>query len=74
MFPVLGDGNLKDPEVAKKAVEDGILDYVGLAHQMLADPYWPKKSKHIMKKISLHVLDVMNVYLLDLVENTTIVQ
>lgn len=60
--------------MAKKAVEDGILDYVGLAHQMLADPYWPKKSKHIMKKISLHVLDVMNVYLLDLVENTTIVQ
>ena len=43
--PVLGDGNLKDPEVAKKAVEDGILDYVGLAHQMLADPYWPKKVK-----------------------------
>ena len=39
--PVLGDGNLKDPEVAKKAVED----YVGLAHQMLADPYWPKKVK-----------------------------
>ena len=43
--PVLGDGNLKDPEVAKKAVEDGILDYVGIAHQMLADPYWPKKVK-----------------------------
>ena len=43
--PVLGDGNLKDPEVAKKAVEDGILDYVGLAHQMLADPYWPKNVK-----------------------------
>lgn len=43
--PVLGDGNLKDPEVAKKAIEDGILDYVGLAHQMLADPYWPKKVK-----------------------------
>ena len=43
--PVLGDGNLKDPEVAKKAVEDGILDYVGLAHQMLADQYWPKKVK-----------------------------
>ena len=31
--------------MAKKAVEDGILDYVGLAHQMLADPYWPKKVK-----------------------------
>ncbi len=43
--PVLGDGKLTDPAIAKKAVEDGILDYVGLAHQMLADPYWPKKVK-----------------------------
>ena len=33
--PVLGDGNLKDPEVAKKAVEDGILDYVGLALSLI---------------------------------------
>lgn len=43
--PVLGDGKLKDPKVAAKAVEDGILDYVGLGHQMLADPQWPKKVK-----------------------------
>lgn len=43
--PVLGDGKLTDPAVAKKAVEDGIFDYVGLGHQMLADPYWPKKVK-----------------------------
>lgn len=43
--PVLGDGKLTDSAVAKKAVEDGILDYVGLGHQMLADPYWPKKVK-----------------------------
>ncbi|MBR5048991.1 MAG: FAD-dependent oxidoreductase, partial [Erysipelotrichaceae bacterium] len=43
--PVLGDGKLIKPDVAKKAVEDGILDYVGLAHQMLADPYWPTKVK-----------------------------
>lgn len=43
--PILGDGKLTDPAVAKKAVEGGILDYVGLAHQMLADPYWPKKVK-----------------------------
>lgn len=43
--PVLGDGNLKDPVLAQKAVEDEILDYVGLGHQMLADPYWAAKVK-----------------------------
>ena len=43
--PVLGDGKLTDPAVAQKAVENDILDYVGLGHQMLADPYWPKKVK-----------------------------
>lgn len=42
-IPVLGDGKLIDPTLAREAVEEGILDYVGLAHQMLADPYWPKK-------------------------------
>lgn len=43
--PVLGDGKLLKPELAQKAVDDGILDYVGLGHQMLADPYWPEKVK-----------------------------
>ena len=42
-IPVLGDGKQIKPEVAKKTIEDGILDYLGLGHQMLADPYWPKK-------------------------------
>lgn len=44
-IPVLGDGKLFDPALAKKVVEDETLDYVGLGHQMLADPYWPKKVK-----------------------------
>ncbi len=44
-IPVLGDGKLLDPKLAQQVVDDGILDYVGLAHQMLADPYWPKKVK-----------------------------
>ena len=43
--PIIGDGKLNDPELAQKAVEDGILDYVGLGHQMLADPFWVKKVK-----------------------------
>lgn len=43
--PVLGDGKLFNPERAKQAVEDGTLDYIGLGHQMLADPHWPNKVK-----------------------------
>lgn len=41
--PVLGQGKLFDPAKASQALEDGTLDEVVLAHQMLADPFWPKK-------------------------------
>ena len=41
--PVLGQGKLFDPAKASQALEDGVLDEVVLAHQMLADPFWPKK-------------------------------
>ena len=41
--PVLGQGKLFDPAKAEQAVAEGKTDYVVLAHQMLADPYWPKK-------------------------------
>ena len=41
--PLLGDGKLIEPYLAKQVVEEGTLDYVGLAHQLLADPYWPRK-------------------------------
>ncbi|MDO4806703.1 MAG: NAD(P)/FAD-dependent oxidoreductase [Coriobacteriales bacterium] len=41
--PLFGDGKYNDPAEAQAVVEDGILDYVGLGHQLLADPYWPKK-------------------------------
>ena len=44
-IPVLGDGKLFSPKLAASVVNDEILDYVGLAHQMLADPYWPNKVK-----------------------------
>lgn len=30
---------------AKQVIADGTLDYVGMGHQMLADPYWPSKVK-----------------------------
>jgi len=41
--PLMGDGKLIEPDLARKVVEEGTLDYVGLAHQLLADPYWPRK-------------------------------
>ncbi len=44
-IPVLGDGKQLKPEIAKKTIEDEIVDYVGLGHQMLADPFWPTKVK-----------------------------
>jgi len=43
--PVLGHGKLFDPALAEKVVEDGTMDCVGLAHQMLADPDWANKAK-----------------------------
>jgi 2-enoate reductase len=44
-IPVLGDGKYIKPKNAAKVIEEGTLDYVGLGHQMLADPYWPAKVK-----------------------------
>lgn len=44
-IPVLGQGKLFDPSMAEKVLQDGKTDYVVLAHQMLADPYWPNKVK-----------------------------
>lgn len=44
-LPVLGDGKLFNPDLAKKVIADGTLDYLGMAHEMLADPYWPAKVK-----------------------------
>lgn len=44
-IPVLGQGKLFDPELAESVLENGKTDFVVLAHQMLADPYWPNKVK-----------------------------
>ncbi len=43
--PVLGDGKLYEPKLAEKVIADNTLDYLGLGHEMLADPYWPTKMK-----------------------------
>lgn len=43
--PVIAQGKLNDPNDAEGVLADGNADFIGLAHQMLADPYWPKKVK-----------------------------
>ena len=44
-LPVLGQGKLFDPKKAQEVVAQGVLDYVVLGHQMLADPHWANKVK-----------------------------
>lgn len=44
-IPVMGHGKLGDPELAEEALASGNMDFVGLGHQLLADPDWPNKVK-----------------------------
>ncbi|MDR0952190.1 MAG: FAD-dependent oxidoreductase [Oscillospiraceae bacterium] len=44
-LPVLGHGKLFDPALAEQLLADNRLDYIGLAHELLADPDWPNKVK-----------------------------
>jgi len=40
---IVGGGN-RNPEFCEKLILDGKTDFVGLARQMQADPYWPRKA------------------------------
>lgn len=42
-IPVVCAGRMENPEVALKAVEENLVDGIGLARQLLADPEWPNK-------------------------------
>jgi len=42
---VITDGNISDPEYAKKLVDEDIIDMVGLARALLADPDWVNKVR-----------------------------
>ncbi|WP_099203985.1 NAD(P)/FAD-dependent oxidoreductase [Scatolibacter rhodanostii] len=44
-IPVIGQGKLTDPYIAEQALADEKADFIGLGHQMLADPHWAKKVK-----------------------------
>lgn len=43
-IPVINSHSLRNPSYCEKLVADGITDMVGLARQLLADPYWPMKA------------------------------
>lgn len=44
-IPVINSHTLRNPEYCDKLIAEGKTDMVGLARQMLADPYWAIKAK-----------------------------
>ncbi|HEX6985603.1 MAG TPA: FAD-dependent oxidoreductase, partial [Planctomycetaceae bacterium] len=45
-IPVITSHSLRDPEYCEEILAEGKTDLVGLARQLLADPYWPVKAKY----------------------------
>ncbi len=43
--PVITSHSLRDPEYCEQILAEGKTDLVGLARQLLADPYWPVKAQ-----------------------------
>ena len=45
-IPVITSHSLRDPDYCEQILAEGKTDLVGLARQILADPYWPVKAQH----------------------------
>ena len=45
-IPVITSHSLRDPEYCEQILAEGKADLVGLARQLLADPYWPVKARY----------------------------
>jgi 2,4-dienoyl-CoA reductase-like NADH-dependent reductase (Old Yellow Enzyme family)/thioredoxin reductase len=45
-IPVITSHSLRDPEYCERILAEGKTDLVGLARQLLADPYWPVKARY----------------------------
>jgi hypothetical protein len=43
-IPTIAGGGNRNPEFCESLIAEGKADFVGLARQMLADPYWPRKA------------------------------
>ena len=42
-IPTIAGGGLRNPEFCARLLEEGKADFIGLARQIQADPYWPQK-------------------------------
>ncbi|MDD3169787.1 MAG: FAD-dependent oxidoreductase, partial [Eubacteriales bacterium] len=45
-IPVINSHTLRDPDHCEKLLAEDKTDMIGLARQLLADPYWPVKAKY----------------------------
>lgn len=45
-IPVIISHSLRNPEYCEEVLKEGKTDMVGLARQLIADPYWPVKAKY----------------------------
>ena len=45
-IPVINSHTLRDPDHCESLLVEGKTDMIGLARQILADPYWPVKAKY----------------------------
>ena len=45
-IPVITSHSLRDPAYCDQIIAEGKTDLVGLARQLLADPYWPVKAQY----------------------------
>jgi 2,4-dienoyl-CoA reductase-like NADH-dependent reductase (Old Yellow Enzyme family) len=43
-IPTIAGGGNRHPDFCEKVISKGSMDFVGLARQMLADPFWPQKA------------------------------
>jgi len=44
-IPVISGGLISDPNIAEKAIKEGIVDAIFLGRQLIADPEWPRKVR-----------------------------
>lgn len=44
LIPVINSHSFRNPEYCDKVIADGDTDMIGLARQLLCDPYWPMKA------------------------------
>lgn len=44
-LPIILDGGFTTPDIAEKALADGVCDFIGLGRPIIADPYWGVKLR-----------------------------